>query len=97
MSSRRLFIYFRVERDSIAEVVAAVRELQAVWSAALPGLRCELMRRIDDSGDVTLMETYSCVDGVGADWQDRIESDAAKQLQLWLLGERHVEIFEPCA
>jgi quinol monooxygenase YgiN len=97
VSSRRLYIYFRVERDRVAEVAAAVRALQAAWSAAMPGLRCELMRRVDDSGDVTLMETYSCGDGVGADWQARIETDAAKHLQRWLLGERHIEIFEPCA
>ena len=96
MSSRRLFIYFRVERDSVAEVVAAVRELQAVWSATMPGLVCELMQRADDSGDATLMETYACAEGVSAEWQERIERDAAKRLQRWLI-ERHVEIFEPCA
>ncbi len=97
MSSLRLFIYFRVERDRVADVVAAVRGLHAAWQMAMPGLRCELMRRADDSGDVTLMETYTCEDGVSAEWQQRIERDAAKHLQQWLVGERHVEIFEPCA
>lgn len=96
MSSRRLYIYFRVKRDSVADVVPAVRELQAAWQAAMPGLRCELMRRIDESGHVTLMETYACAEGVSAEWQERIERDAAKRLQRWLI-ERHVEIFEPCA
>jgi Domain of unknown function (DUF4936) len=97
VSSRRLFIYFRVARGSVADVVAVVRELQAVWPATMPGLRCELMQRVDDSGDATLMETYACAGGVSAEWQECIELEAAKQLQRWLVGERHVEVFEPCA
>jgi quinol monooxygenase YgiN len=97
VSSRRLFIYFRVGRDSVAGVVAAVRELQAAWSATMPGLRCELMRRIDDGGNVTLMETYACAEGVSAEWQARIEREASARLHRWLVGERHVEVFEPCA
>jgi Domain of unknown function (DUF4936) len=95
VSSRRLFIYFRVERDSVADVVAAVRELQAAWQR--DGVRCELMRRVDESGDVTLMETYACAQGVSADWQDRIEREAAARLSRWPIGQRHVEVFEPCA
>jgi hypothetical protein len=97
VSSRRLFIYFRVERGSVADAVAAVRKLQATWSAAMPGLHCELMRRADDSADVTLMETYACAEGVSADWQQRIEREAMHRLRSWLIGERHVEVFEPCA
>jgi quinol monooxygenase YgiN len=97
VSSRRLFIYFRVERDSVADVVAAVNELQAAWQAALPGLRCELLRRVDDGGDVTLMETFSCAQGVSAEWQERIEREASAHLHRWLVGKRHVEVFEPCA
>jgi quinol monooxygenase YgiN len=97
VSSRRLYIYFRVERDSEAAAVIAVRELQAAWQAAMPGLRCELMRRVDDSGHVTLMETYACAEGVSTAWQERIERDAEKSLRPWLVGERHVEVFEPCA
>jgi Domain of unknown function (DUF4936) len=95
VSSRRLFIYFRVERDSVGDAVAAVRELQAAWPTTMPGLRCELMQRVDDSGDATLMETYTCAGGVSAEWQQRIEREAAKQLQRWLVGKRHVEVFEP--
>jgi quinol monooxygenase YgiN len=97
VSSRRLYIYFRVKRGSVADVVAAVRELQAAWQAAMPGLRCELMRRIDEGGDVTLMETYACAQGVSVEWQERIEREAAVRLSQWLVGQRHIEIFEPCA
>ena len=96
MSARRLFIYFRVKRDSEAAAVAAVRELQAAWQMAMPGLRCELLRRADQGGDVTLMETYVGAQGVGAEWQQRIEDEASARLQPWLVGERHVEVFVPC-
>ncbi len=92
-----MYIYFRVKRDSVADVVAAVHELQAAWPAVMPGLRCELMRRADEGGDVTLMETYACAQGVNPEWQERIEREAANLLQPWLVGERHVEVFVPCA
>ncbi len=98
MSPHRLYIYFRVRRDSEAVVVASVRELQAAWQSAMPGLQCELLRRADEGGDdVTLMETYRCTAGISAQWQQRIEREATQRLAPWLIGERHVELFEPCA
>ncbi len=95
--TRRLFVYFRVTRASEAAVVAAVRELQAAWQAAMPGLQCELLRRADDSAAVTLMETYACASGISGAWQERIERDASARLATWLVGARHVELFESCA
>jgi hypothetical protein len=92
-----VYIYFRVKRESEAAVVAAVRELQAAWPSAMSGLRCELLRRADPSGDVTLMETYVCADGVSVEWQQRIEREASLRIESWLIGERHSEVFEPCA
>jgi hypothetical protein len=97
VSSRRLYIYFRVRRESEAAALATLRELHAAWQVAMPGLRCELLRRVDQSGDVTLMETHVCAQGVSVEWQQRIERDASARLQPWLVGERHVEVFEPCA
>jgi quinol monooxygenase YgiN len=97
VSSRRLFIYFRVERENEAAAVAAVRELHAAWHFEMPGLRCELLRRAEQSGDVTLMETYSHSAGVGMALQERIEREAAMRLSQCLVGERHVEVFVPCA
>ena len=97
MNSRRLYIYFRVKSESEAAVVAAVRELQEAWRSATPGLRCELQRRADQRGDVTLMETYSHSAGVGVALQQRIEREAQARLAPWLVGERHSEVFEPCA
>jgi Domain of unknown function (DUF4936) len=97
VSSRRLFIYFRVGRESEAAAVAALRELHEAWQRTMPGLHCELLRRTDDRGDVTLMETHVGAHGVSTAWQQCIEDEARARLQPWLVGERHVEVFEPCA
>jgi quinol monooxygenase YgiN len=98
VSSRRLFIYFRVARESEAAVVATVRELHAAWQATVPDLHCELLRRADNNGgDVTLMETYSQSSGISAALQERIERKAQTQIGPWLTSQRHVEVFEPCA
>ncbi len=96
-ASRRLFIYFRVQRESEAAATAIVRELHSAWAGAMSGLQCELLRRADEAGPaVTLMEIYTCSSGIGTDWQRRIESDAAQRLGPWLAGPRHVEVFESC-
>ena len=97
MSSRRLYFYFRIKRESEAAAVQALRELHAEWQVAMPGLRCELLRRADQSADVTLMETYLCANGISAEQQERIERETGGRLQPWLVGECHLEVFEPCA
>lgn len=97
MTLPRLYIYFRVKRECEAAAVQALRELHAGWQVSMPGLRCELLRRADPSADATLMETYRCEDGVSAEWQQRIEREATARLEAWLVGQRHVEVFEPCA
>lgn len=94
--TRSLFIYFRVARESEAAAVHAVRELQQAWQATMPGLRCDVLRRADEDGDVvTLMETYS--GGINTAWQEHIERDAGERLAPLLIGKRHVEVFTPCA
>lgn len=97
MSSRRLYIYFRVKRESEAAAVRALRELHAEWQNDMPGLRCELLRRADRSADLTLMETHLCEHGLSPEWQERIEREGSARLEPFLVGERHIEIFEPCA
>lgn len=95
---RSLFVYFRVERLSEGAVISAVRSLHAARQSEMPGLRCELLRRVDDdSAVVTLMETYVAEGGVSMHWQALIEREACAHLQPWLVGERHTEVFEPCA
>ena len=97
MSGRRLYVYFRVAREHEEAAAAAVRAMQAHWRGLLG---CELLRRAgeaDADALVTLMEVYCQPGGVTMDAQARIEREAALRLAPWLVGERHVEVFEPCA
>jgi hypothetical protein len=98
VSARRLYVYYRVAAADETPVVQAVRALQREWQTALPGLRCELLRRGTDTAvaEVTLMEVYSADDGVPPDWQARIEREAQALLAPWRCSERHVEVFRPC-
>ena len=96
VGGRRLYVYFRVLREHESAAVAAVRALHAQWRGALD---CELLRRADDGTGphVTLMEIYRAHGGVADESQARIEREAARHLAPWLVGARHVEVFEPCA
>lgn len=94
----QLYVYYRVRPADAPTLIKAVRELQAGWQAALPGLVCTLSQRTDNDADLlTLMETYACVQGVAKQWRRKIEHGAAEKLAAWLVGERHVEVFVPCA
>jgi hypothetical protein len=92
MPRRDAYIYFRVARSDEAAAVAAVRDVQARCGV---GIDCDVLRRADESGDrVTLMEVYR---GLSAEAQQHIEREAAARLAPWVIGARHVEVFEPCA
>jgi len=94
----QVFVYYRVPAADATSVIAAVRAFQAALQAQMSGLTCALSRRADEApGPVTLMETYSHPDGIVADWRDRIEATARPALALWVVEERHVEVFVPCA
>jgi Domain of unknown function (DUF4936) len=94
----QVFVYYRVRAVDAAASIAAVQALHARLATALPGLVCGLSQRAGcDADPVTLMETYSHVDGVSADMQRDIEAGLGPALQPWLVGERHVEVFVPCA
>jgi hypothetical protein len=95
--SRALFVWYRVADVHEAEVVSAVRELQAQCAARWPGLACELWRREERAREVTLMESYRAPEGVSAAVHQCIEREAASRLAGRLIGARHAEAFEPCA
>jgi hypothetical protein len=89
MPRRDAYIYFRVARTDEAAAAAALREMHARWAGDVD---CELLRRADESGEtVTLMEVYR---GVTPEQQQRIEHDAGARLAAWIIGARHVEVFE---
>ena len=94
----QVFVYYRVSAADAAAAIAAVQVCQAHFRLASPGLVCTLSRRADDAAEhLTLMETYAHADGVTAAVQRDIERQMRAALEAWLVGERHIEVFVPCA
>jgi len=96
--AEQVFVYYRVRPDDAVPAVAAVTAFQAALQASMPGLSGTLSRRVDDGADLlTLMETYVHAGASTAGWRHEIERRAQQQLAAWIVGERHVEVFVPCA
>ncbi|MDH4061445.1 MAG: DUF4936 family protein [Aquincola sp.] len=91
------FVYYRVPHDGRARAEAAVRALHDELRARWPGLRCCLLRRADHASadHATLMEIYEGLPSPAA--LAEVEALALARLAPWLVGERHIEAFEPCA
>ena len=93
-----LYVYYRVRSADAAQLIAAVDSLQARLRPEFPGLVCSLSRRLDDAAqDATLMETYSHAEGLSPSSQQLIEQRMGPALRAWIVGDRHVERFIPCA
>lgn len=97
-----LFIYYRCRSADTAAVGAAAAAMQRRLCSEVPGLEARLLRRPAPAADdtVTWMETYRLVTPAGAadaGWQARVQAAAAQALAPWVVGERHLEVFEPCA
>jgi Domain of unknown function (DUF4936) len=89
------YVYYRVRADAVERAVACVRALHRRWREQVPMLDCELLQRDDAPGEtVTLMEVRR---GATPEQQAAFEAEAARELAAWLVGERHVERFGPCA
>ncbi len=97
-----LFIYYRSQEEHGAQVQARVHEFQARLRRAHPGLQARLLRRPEvKHGLITWMETYAIEPMSPRPERDdtlpqQIES-AATCLQGFIEGERHIEVFVPCA
>lgn len=98
--ARELFVYWKLDAARAESAAAATAAMQLELQQAQPGLLARIYRRSDTRGEVaTLMETYACADaaGVGPALQDAIEAAAARHLQAWCAGQRHVEAFDKLA
>ncbi|WP_298829402.1 DUF4936 family protein [uncultured Piscinibacter sp.] len=99
---RELFIYYRSHADHADAVRAKVRGFQARLRLEHPGLVARLLRRPEvKQGLLTWMETYSSdtmTSGLALDdsLQQQIETHAACLTGL-IEGDRHTEVFIPCA
>lgn len=96
-----LFIYYRVSVRHATEARSDVLEWQRELEGAHPALHCRLLMRPEErEGLQTWMETYAIADpaqspDAGA-LRQHIEQ-GPEALQSWIIGERHVEVFVPCA
>lgn len=101
---RRWFVYYRVPAARRDEVLAALQTGQARLRACCPGLWARVMQRADtaaSSVELTLMECYGS-EAATLDLSDdavraAIAATVAPQTAPWLIGERHTEVFDPCA
>jgi Domain of unknown function (DUF4936) len=97
-SAAQLYVYYRVKAGDAASAIAAALAMQCGLQSTLPGLICTLSRRADEERELrTLMETYAHAGGVTAEQRRTIEDTGRAQLGAWIVGERHFEVFEPCA
>lgn len=94
--SREAFAYWRVDPSRVDTALAALRALQAGWTATEPSLHCRLYRR-DEPGAarVTLMEAYTLPGGLSDAWLARVDGEGAKALAPWITGSRQLEVFSP--
>jgi len=100
---RELYIYYRVRLDAAAAALPAAQAMQARLRAQHPGLAARLLRRPNDPGrPPTWMEIYTYQrDGAPPGVTRAMEADiavaAASALATFVDGERHTEVFVPCA
>jgi len=97
----QLFFYWRVAPGQTEEALRALQVWQAGLQAQHPGLqaRCYLRRDAAAGRDNTVMESYAlrCAgegSGVDAVLRSRIEQGGDRLLQRWLIGPRHLELFD---
>ena len=100
LGQRQLFIYWRVAGSNLPAALNALRQWQAGLMAQQPGLRCGLYQRTGTAqADATVMESYA-IDaalphpGIDDALCRYIDQAGHAQLQHWLRGARHVEVFD---
>jgi hypothetical protein len=100
---RRVYVYYRVDAAQADAAIAAARRAQVLLRERHVGLRADLMRRPETTdGHVTLMEAYArdaavSPDGIDAALLRDIEAEVAPATASWMVGARHVEVFDACA
>lgn len=98
-----LYVYYRVPTPEAARLRMAVTALHDQLRHTLPGLQARLLRRTDAAAGLdTWMETYALPSApLDTRLADALDAALAQQATAWrqLLGDgqRHTEVFEPCA
>lgn len=99
------FIYYQIAPPDLPRVQAAVVAFQQQLRQDWPGLQARLLQRpTAHEGRLTLMEIYRFGPSARPSQPANIASrltpaieQAARGIAPWLQGERHVEVFQPCA
>jgi hypothetical protein len=99
---RELFIYYRIRSAAAAAARDAVQAMQERLCQRHPGLTARLLRRPDEHDDQqTWMEIYALQrDDRQGGVSPQIEADIAAEavaLAPFIAGNRHTEVFVPCA
>ena len=93
-----LYIYYRAPAVHADALIDAVQRMHEQVVACHAGLEARLLRRADPGdGDPTWMETYRLPPGADPASLAVTIAVAAQALRPWIVGERHVEHFLPCA
>ena len=97
-SCSELYAYYRVVPANAQAALQAVITFQQRLREQHPGLAARVLRRADDnSGGVTLMETYAFDNGARKGIDDALRSsieEAAAGMTALLSGPRQTEVFD---
>ena len=100
LGKRQLFIYWRIAAADLPAALDALRGWQSDLLGRQPALRCGVYQRTGSGeSELTVMESYaleSALPHLGIDDTLHRFIDQAGQalLQPWLIGARHVEVFD---
>ena len=100
---RELLIYYRIRPDAAETATAAAMAMQERLRQQHPGLTARLLRRQPDvDPEPTLLEVYTYhrdgePPGVTRAVEAEIAAAAIASLASFIAGERHTEVFVPCA
>ncbi len=109
---RELFIYYRTQVLDEVAFKAAATALQTELQTRFDGLQTRLLRRPEAVDELhTWMETYALLApldtagrpcrtgalGITDAMHHAIEAAASASLGRWIVGARHVEVFDACA
>jgi hypothetical protein len=98
-AARSLYVYYRVPLQHSVHAKVLIETMQCQLRAAYPGLRAQLMSRLDhaiDASEATWMEVYEHPQGLSVACEQSLAM-LVKGLPEGMLGSRHMEVFCPLA
>ncbi len=102
LGTRQLFIYWKLVADELDVAVESLRLAQHELAGVMSGLTAQRFVRVGGNRVATVMEVYGreaavSLDGLSDDDMTHIDRVAARAVQPWVLGHRHLEVFDALA